>query len=268
VLFVISGLSLKTSGSVDQRRAGIIKWVNTHGYAQVEFLAAQFSTSEVTIRKDLAALADQKKLIRQFGGAAPLPASQGETNVVNLPSSIKQNIGKLAASRIQQGSKIVLDCGSTIAALLPCLRDIPNLVVMTNALDAASQLTKSNNEPTILMTGGTWDSASRSFQGAMAEQLVSAYSFDMAFIGAAGIDVSRGTTTFNELTGLTRAMARAAHEVVVMATSNKLSNKMPNLELGWENISTLVTDNGISDEDKYLIEQQGVTVLVAAQNGE
>jgi DeoR/GlpR family transcriptional regulator of sugar metabolism len=43
---------------------------------------------------------------------------------------------------------------------------------------------------------------------------------------------------------------------------------MPNLELGWENISTLVTDNGISDEDKYLIEQQGVTVLVAAQNGE
>ena len=120
----------------------------------------------------------------------------------------------------------------------------------------------------ILMTGGTWDSASRSFQGAMAEQLVSAYSFDMAFIGAAGIDVSRGTTTFNELTGLTRAMARAAHEVVVMATSNKLSNKMPNLELGWENISTLVTDNGISDEDKYLIEQQGVTVLVAAQNGE
>lgn len=57
----MSGLSLKTSRSVDQRRAGIIKWVNTHGYAQVEFLAAQFSTSEVTIRKDLAALADQKK---------------------------------------------------------------------------------------------------------------------------------------------------------------------------------------------------------------
>ena len=112
MLFVISGLSLKTSRSVDQRRAGIIKWVNTHGYAQVEFLAAQFSTSEVTIRKDLAALADQKKLIRQFGGAAPLPASQGETNVVNLPSSIKQNIGKLAASRIQQGSKIVLDCSA------------------------------------------------------------------------------------------------------------------------------------------------------------
>ncbi|MDO6566946.1 DeoR family transcriptional regulator [Alteromonas sp. 1_MG-2023] len=259
---------MKTSRSVDQRRAGIVKWVNTHGYAQVELLAAQFNTSEVTIRKDLTALADEKKLIRQFGGAAPIPQSNVETNVVNLPSSIKQSIGKLAASRIQQGSKIALDCGSTTAALLPCLRDIPNLVVMTNALDAASQLTKSNNEPTILMTGGTWDPASRSFQGAMAEQLVSAYSFDMAFIGAAGIDVSRGTTTFNELTGLTRAMARAAHEVVVMATSNKLSNKMPNLELGWNNISTLVTDNGISDEDKYLIEQQGVTVLVAAQNGE
>jgi hypothetical protein len=29
-----------------------------------------------------------------------------------------------------------------------------------------------------------------------------------------------------------------------------------------------VTDNGISDKDINLIEQQGVTVLVAAQNGE
>jgi len=259
---------VKTSRSVEQRRDGIVKWVNAHGYAPVELLSAQFSTSEVTIRKDLAALADAGMLIRQFGGAAPLPLSQSDATLVNASSALKQNMGKLAASLVQQGAKIALDCGSTTSALLPSLNDVPNLVIMTNALDAASHLTKSPGEPTILMTGGTWDPSSRSFQGAMAEQLVSAYSFDIAFIGAAGIDVNRGTTTFNELTGLTRAMARAAKEVVVMATSEKLSHKMPNLELGWESISTLVTDSGISDNDKYQIEQQGVTVLVAAQNGE
>ncbi len=102
----------------------------------------------------------------------------------------------------------------------------------------------------------------------MAEQLVSAYSFDLAFIGAAGIDVDRGTTTFNELTGVTRAMAAAASKVVVMASSKKLTHKMPNLELGWNTISVLITDDGISEQDKQRIENQGVAVIVAALNGE
>jgi DeoR/GlpR family transcriptional regulator of sugar metabolism len=139
---------------------------------------------------------------------------------------------------------------------------------MTNALATANFLTRSETEPTVLMTGGTWDAQSQSFQGAMAEQLVSAYNFDVAFIGAAGIDVNRGTTTFNELTGVTRAMAKAATKVVVMASSSKLNHKMPNLELGWSQISVLITDEGIRDEDKQNIENQGVAVIVAPQNGE
>jgi DeoR/GlpR family transcriptional regulator of sugar metabolism len=43
---------------------------------------------------------------------------------------------------------------------------------------------------------------------------------------------------------------------------------MPNLELGWSQISVLITDEGIRDEDKQNIENQGVAVIVAPQNGE
>ena len=41
-----------------------------------------------------------------------------------------------------------------------------------------------------------------------------------------------------------------------------------NLELGWEQISVLITDDGISNQDKLKIENQGVTVLIAAPSGE
>ena len=82
------------------------------------------------------------------------------------------------------------------------------------------------------------------------------------------IDVNRGTTTFNELIGVTRAMAAAASKVVILASSKKLTHKMPNLELGWEQISVLITDDGISNQDKLKIENQGVTVLIAAPSGE
>jgi DeoR/GlpR family transcriptional regulator of sugar metabolism len=63
-------------------------------------------------------------------------------------------------------------------------------------------------------------------------------------------------------------MAKAATKVVVMASSSKLNHKMPNLELGWSQISVLITDEGIRDEDKQNIENQGVAVIVAPQNGE
>ena len=43
---------------------------------------------------------------------------------------------------------------------------------------------------------------------------------------------------------------------------------MPNLELSWKNISVLITDEGISEQDKLNIENQGVTVLIAAPSGE
>ena len=271
-------VKLKSSKSVEQRRQQIVAWVKEHGQSQVEDLAVRFATSEVTIRKDLAALSQQGLLIRQFGGAVPVPStsvnaelSQVTTNdgMTHLAISPAANaIGKRAASLVKPGCKLVIDCGSTTASILPHLSHIDDLVVMTNTLSTANYLTQSDKEPTVLMVGGTWDAQSQSFQGAMAEQLVSAYSFDIAFIGAAGIDVNRGTTTFNELIGVTRAMAAAASKVVIVASSKKLTHKMPNLELSWKNISVLITDEGISEQDKLNIENQGVTVLIASPSGE
>ena len=270
--------ALKSSKSVEERRQKIVAWVNAKGQTQVEELAAQFNTSEVTIRKDLAALAQQGVLIRQFGGAVPVPSPSTDTSAAkgfhrSAPPQPTANpktsvIGKQAAELVKPGTKLVIDCGSTTATVLPYLTQINDLVVMTNTLSTANFLTQSEKEPTVLMVGGTWDGQSQSFQGAMAEQLVSAYSFDIAFIGAAGIDVNRGTTTFNELIGVTRAMAAAASKVVILASSKKLTHKMPNLELGWEQISVLITDDGISNQDKLKIENQGVTVLIAAPSGE
>jgi DeoR/GlpR family transcriptional regulator of sugar metabolism len=119
------------------------------------------------------------------------------------------------------------------------------------------------NEPTILMTGGTWDPKSEGFQGQLAEQILRSYNFDQFFIGADGLDLNRGTTTFNELYSLSRVMAEVAREVIVMAESEKLERKIHNLELPWSAIKVLVTDSGLKEEHKKILEQQGVQVICA-----
>ncbi len=230
-------------------------------------LAQLFETSLVTIRKDLSVLDAEGVIVRQHGGAAPMPVAKSNP-LRNLQSPIKQAIGKLAASLIHDNHKVIIDSGSTTATMVEHLSRPKNLVIMTNALSVANQLVAFQNEPTVIMTGGTWDPRSQSFQGKMAGNMVQAYNFDIAFVGAAGIDVERGTTTYNEMTQLSQAMAKAASKVIVVAESAKLRNKMPNVELAWQQVAVLVTDTGLSEEAEKQLSEYGVTVLTASPDGE
>ena len=74
-------------------------------------------------------------------------------------------IAKAAAERIRDHNRIIVDSGSTTATLIKQLNLKQGLVVMTNSLSVATELRALENEPTLLMTGGTWDTRSESFQG-------------------------------------------------------------------------------------------------------
>lgn len=129
-------------------------------------------------------------------------------------------------ARIREHARIIIDSGSTTAAMIPELGRHPGLVVMTNSMNVARAICDLEHEPVLLMTGGTWDPHSESFQGQVAEQVLRSYDFDQLFIGADGIDLGRGTTTFNELLGLSRVMAEVAREVIVMVESDKVGRKI------------------------------------------
>ncbi len=245
-----------------QRRRQILALLHQQGEVNASQLATEFTTSEVTIRKDLAALEESGLLVRRYGGAIPVPqdlASEEKPGV----SPGKEAIAKAAASLIRDHNRLIIDSGSTTSALIPELNKKQGLVVMTNAIGVATALRELENEPTLLMTGGTWDPNSESFQGAVAEQVLRAYDFDQLFIGADGLDLARGTTTFNELTGLSQVMADVSREVIVLAESEKIGRRMPNLEICWDKIQVLVTDSGITPQQQYAIEQQHVTVVIA-----
>lgn len=249
--------------NTQQRRRSIVEQLNQHGEVKVDELAKQLQTSEVTIRKDLASLEESGLLLRKYGGAVPLPNELVSEQACEEVSNRKKQIAQLAASLIRDHNRIIIDSGSTTAAMIPELTAKQGLVVMTNSLSIAASLRELENEPTLLMTGGTWDARSEAFQGQVAEQVLRAYDFDQLFIGADGIDVARGTTTFNELVGLSRVMAEVSREVVVMVESSKVGRKIHNLELDWRKVSTLVTDNELDPQIAAQIEQRGVTVIQA-----
>ncbi|WP_118800936.1 DeoR/GlpR family DNA-binding transcription regulator [Haemophilus haemolyticus] len=255
---------MKKSGqprNTKQRRHTIMQLLQEQGEVSVEQLVQLFDISEVTIRKDLSALETNGFLLRKYGGAILMPKEIIDENENDELTKRKFVIAKASAERIRDHNRIIVDSGSTTAALIKQLNLKQGLVVMTNSLSVVTELRALENEPTLLMTGGTWDTRSESFQGKIAEQVLRSYDFDQLFIGADGIDLARGSTTFNELVGLSQVMAEVSREVVVMVESQKIGRKMPNLELTWQQIDVLITDTGLSEQDKQAILAHGVEVI-------
>lgn len=93
--------------------------------------------------------------------------------------------------------------------------------------------------------------------------MLRSYDFDQLFIGADGIDLERGTTTFNELLGLSRVMAEVAREVIVMVESDKIGRRIPNLELPWSSVHTLITDERLDAQAAEQICARGIQLILA-----
>jgi DeoR/GlpR family transcriptional regulator of sugar metabolism len=246
-----------------QRRHNILALLSEQGEVSVDQLAKRFDTSEVTVRKDLAALESTGLLLRRYGGAVPLP-QELLVDTAQPVSPYKAAIARAGVARIKDHARVIIDSGSTTAAMIPELGRQPGLVVMTNSLSVANALSELEHEPMLLMTGGTWDPHSESFQGQVAEQVLRSYDFDQLFIGADGIDLQRGTTTFNELLGLSRVMAEVAREVIVMVESDKVGRKIPNLELPWGKVHILITDDRLPQSARDQIQALGITLICAA----
>lgn len=239
---------------------------------RVAELALQLNVSEVSVRKDLAALERQGKLIRRLGGALAnlsprqsAPAASPNTSSEVTANNAKAAIARAAAQLVSPGSRLIIDSGQTTQTLLHYISDLPGLVIMTNALTTANLVLAMPNSPTLLMPGGTWDRQSHSFQGHQAENMLRQYDFDFMFVGADGIDAERGTTTFNELTGLSQAMAETAQHVVLMAEAKKVGRRLPNLELSWRDIQTFIADGQLSAATIQQIQSFGVDVIRAGK---
>jgi ribose transport system substrate-binding protein len=73
---------------VDERLEQIVSFVDTEGFASVKELSRLLNVSEVTIRRDLQQLDEEKRLRRTYGGAASLQST-------TLPAFVEQQIQPL-----------------------------------------------------------------------------------------------------------------------------------------------------------------------------
>ena len=125
------------------RHTRILELLTTQGEAQVAELALSLGVSDMTIRRDLDALALAGKVLRTHGGAALSGRVVFDFQFMQRTQEqegAKQHIAKIAASLIKDGQSILLDSGTTTLAVARALKVRKGLTIITTSLPIASEL--------------------------------------------------------------------------------------------------------------------------------
>ncbi|MEU8586003.1 DeoR/GlpR family DNA-binding transcription regulator [Streptomyces sp. NPDC048664] len=260
----------------EQRRALIVDEVRRRGGVRVNELTRKLGVSDMTVRRDLDALARQGVLEKVHGGAVPLvEASTHEPGFEaksGLELSAKEDIARAAAELVAPGSAIALSGGTTTYALAQRLLDVPDLTVVTNSVRVADVFHSAQRSSgprqggaTVVLTGGV-RTPSDSLVGPVADQAIASLHFDVLFLGVHGISLEAGLSTPNLAEAETnRRLVQSARRVVVVADHTKWGTVGLSSFAALEQVDTLVTDAGLPVGARAEISEQLRRLIVAGE---
>lgn len=214
--------------STTQRRDAILEQLQRHGVVRVRDLSKHFTVSTVTVRADLAAMEEEGLLRREHGGAVRtlpgrslLTSLSGMEERAGLNADQKRGIAAAAARHVKSGDIILIDAGTTAVEMVPCLTEIDDITVVTNALNVAAAVGALLRCRLILL-GGTYSRTSSSTLGPQALHALSEFNISRLFLGTQAFDAASGLTdTTTEIAQMKRAMIDASREVFLLADSSK-----------------------------------------------
>ncbi|WP_214109702.1 DeoR/GlpR family DNA-binding transcription regulator [Acrocarpospora catenulata] len=233
-----------------QRQQAILERVRRTGGVRVADLVRDLGVSDMTIRRDLEALADRGLLEKVHGGATvPGPGSADEPGFAAKSvrqQAEKEAIARHAAALVRPGGSVALSAGTTTWTLAHHLADVPELTVITNSLPVAEVFHRSGRpDQTVILVGGV-RTPSDALVGPVAVAAVHSLNVDVLLLGVHGMSPRAGFTTPNLLEAETdRALVAAAQRLVVVADHTKWGTIGISTIARLEQAHVVVTDAGL-----------------------
>jgi DeoR/GlpR family transcriptional regulator of sugar metabolism len=234
-----------------RRREEILELLIEHGRLAVEELAERFGVTGMTIRRDLSALEAEGLLTRTLGGCV----LRGSTAVRERPFDekrqqnrrAKEAIARAAAGRVEDGSSLYLDTGTTccaVASVLAVCRK--NLRVFTNNLPAAMELFAAECVEVVVL-GGLLGRRSPDLTGEVAVRQLQRYRLDIAVVGADAVDPAAGQFYSADMATaeLLRTAQAQAERVFLCIDASKFDRRSLAVAGELDSKVTLFTDRAI-----------------------
>lgn len=250
----------------EERQEAIEKCLYEKGKVRVRELSERFQVTEDCIRKDLKILENAGKLKRTYGGAILSQDYPLERDVVdrrNYHLEKKRAIASKAIRQIKNNETIFLDISTTNIELAKLLAASDmRVVVVSNMIDIL-QILAANPAVTAVGTGGTMYKTVNGFMGVAAVEVIRKYSFDRAFMGSCGVDMTDYTiTTLGAEDGLTKkaVLQNSRYKYIVMEREKFYFNDSYKFA-HFDDINSIITDEFPDETIVQALETAGVKLI-------
>ena len=249
----------------------ILRTLQSDGSVSIQGLVEALGVSVATVRRDLAELERQGLLRRVHGGAisiAPLfyePFRHDSTfqEEIGRQAAEKKRIANAAAELIRDGDMIVLTAGTTTTEIIRSMRQRRGVTVVTNAVNVAMELSK-RKEINVVLTGGYLRGDWFSLVGPAAAHTLKHLYPAIAFLGASGVDATRGLTCYDpDEADINSLMVGQAQRKVAVADHTKLGVAASCLICPIEEVDLLITDTGAAPDAVRPFEKKSIEVRLA-----
>jgi DeoR family transcriptional regulator, fructose operon transcriptional repressor len=253
----------------EERQHAIAGLVAERGRVAVTSVAERFGVTTETVRRDLAILERAGVLRRVHGGAVPAGAAFTlvETGLGERRGTRTEAKRKIAAAALDllpgMDGSVILDGGTSTAALADVLPPDRRLYVATNSVPIAARLSVTPGI-TLHLLGGRVRGITQTAVGDSTVRAMADLRVDIAFLGTNGISAAHGFSTPDEAEAATkRAMVTAAQRVIVLADSSKIGREQLVRFASVHDVDVLVTDGEAEPDAVAELETLGIEVLVA-----
>lgn len=250
---------------MEKRRQGILDFINQLGEVNMAQLHELFPTvSEVTLRKDLRALDEDRKIVRTHGGAKSINIIL-ENNVnfftqASLHTEEKYLIAQKAVKLLHPGCSVYIAPGTSCVEFA---RQMPNMpsYVFTSGIVVAYEIPACENRY-VEIFGGQVNSNLMRIIGPSVIKSIENLHFDYAVLGAAGFHPDYGIPQPSASTwAITDAVVAHSDKVIVLIDSSKINDVRSPWNIPVDKVDIIVSDGHLPENIQAFLQSQGITVL-------
>lgn len=230
---------------VHARREKLALLLQQHRYLPIQELCCRLGVSEATARRDLAALAREKKITRTYGGALrefndrfpSFRERQGEG------TRAKKKIAQAALALCEPGLTYFFDSGTTVFAIAEAFRDHPvtPATIVTSNLPVGETLA-SITDVQVFQVAGQLLHLQSTLLGETAQRSLEFWSFDVAFLSAEGMNAEGLWNSQAAIVEQQKVVLRRSARSVFCLDGSKVNRQPPFLLVPWPAVDLLLTE--------------------------
>lgn len=227
------------------RRARLAQIIEQHRYLPVKELCLRLEVSEATLRRDLAALVQEKRITRTYGGALSefnerFPSFRERQNQA---SPAKRKIASAALAFFEPNRTYFFDSGTTIYAIAEAFRDHPitPVTVVTSNLPVGEILASIPGVQVFQLAGQLLHLQS-TLLGETARRSLEFWRFDVAFLSAEGMDADGIWNSQAAIVEQQKVLISRAARSVFCLDSSKLKKRSSHFLIAWPEVDFLLTE--------------------------